>query len=102
GGLGGLEEGHYAAYIKGTPDEFMTDEDVAMFNGMKEAVSDNKCATLFYAFPYLRIDMVHFSMHFPVGLFISLFFGIYYYNQALDFRLWSTLLLCYTCGPKIP
>ncbi|KAL5667670.1 hypothetical protein ACJX0J_019891 [Zea mays] len=50
GGLGGLEEGHYAAYIKlltqqdhpkdGTPGEFMTDEDVAVFNGMKQAVSD--------------------------------------------------------------
>ncbi|KAL5649468.1 hypothetical protein ACJX0J_040277, partial [Zea mays] len=25
-----LEEGHYAAYIKGTPGEFMTDEDVAV------------------------------------------------------------------------
>ncbi|AQK69749.1 10A19I.15 [Zea mays] len=54
-----LEEGHYAAYIKGktvdkgTPGEsndnkpnlgkrkrFMTDEDVAVFNGMKQAVSD--------------------------------------------------------------
>ncbi|KAL5650974.1 hypothetical protein ACJX0J_036432 [Zea mays] len=40
GGLGGLEEGHYAAYIKGTPGEFMTDEDVVVFNGMKQAVSD--------------------------------------------------------------
>ncbi|KAL5658673.1 hypothetical protein ACJX0J_031836, partial [Zea mays] len=40
GGLGGLEEGHYAAYIKGTPGEFMTDEDVDVFNGMKQAVSD--------------------------------------------------------------
>ncbi|KAL5667403.1 hypothetical protein ACJX0J_019624, partial [Zea mays] len=46
GGLGGLEEGHYAAYIKGTPGEFMTDEDVAVFNGMKQAVSDHLGSTV--------------------------------------------------------
>ncbi|KAL5664132.1 hypothetical protein ACJX0J_024240, partial [Zea mays] len=59
----------------GTPGQFMTDEDVVVFNGMKEAVSDvvhlgsimlealmyNKCATLFYAFPYLRTDMLHLT-----------------------------------------
>ncbi|KAL5681108.1 hypothetical protein ACJX0J_007493, partial [Zea mays] len=52
GGLGGgalwdedtfvisLEEGHYVAYIKNYMAMYMTDEDVVVFNGMKEAVSD--------------------------------------------------------------
>ncbi|KAL5671227.1 hypothetical protein ACJX0J_015533, partial [Zea mays] len=36
-----LEEGHhYAAYIKMMALKYMTDEDVAVFNGMKEVVSD--------------------------------------------------------------
>ncbi|KAL5649226.1 hypothetical protein ACJX0J_040035, partial [Zea mays] len=35
-----LEEGHYAAYIKMMALKYMTDEDVVVFNGMKEAVSD--------------------------------------------------------------
>ncbi|KAL5672431.1 hypothetical protein ACJX0J_016737, partial [Zea mays] len=66
GGLGGLEEGHYAAYIKGTPGEkmFMTDEDVAVIHveAATGIYNANKCATLdFYAFPYLRTDMLHLT-----------------------------------------
>ncbi|KAL5681516.1 hypothetical protein ACJX0J_007901 [Zea mays] len=59
GGLGGLEEGHYASYIKMMALKFMTDEDVAVFNGMKEDVLD--AAVAFYEFPYLREDMLHLT-----------------------------------------
>ncbi|KAL5652428.1 hypothetical protein ACJX0J_037886, partial [Zea mays] len=70
---------------------FMTDEDVVVFNGMKEAISDNKCAALFYAFPYLRTNMLHFSMHFLVGLFIGLFVDL---TDIIPLKqLWNFMLL---------
>ncbi|KAL5678893.1 hypothetical protein ACJX0J_015024, partial [Zea mays] len=71
---------------------FMTDEDVAVFNGMKEMLLKNNDNI------YDTLDLIY--MHFSVGLFIGLFVDLFLYYQALDFRLWSTFLLCYTCGPK--
>ncbi|KAL5660494.1 hypothetical protein ACJX0J_027619, partial [Zea mays] len=56
GGLGGLEEGHYAAYIK-----FMTDEDVVVFNGMKEVVSDHLGYIMLEALMYALNHMMEFG-----------------------------------------
>ncbi|KAL5673999.1 hypothetical protein ACJX0J_018305 [Zea mays] len=54
-----LEEGHYAAYIK----NYMAMQIIfgsGVATGREE--EENKCATLdFYAFPYLRRDMLHLT-----------------------------------------
>ncbi|KAL5671417.1 hypothetical protein ACJX0J_015723, partial [Zea mays] len=48
----------------------------------------NKCATLLYAFPYLRTDMLHLT---DIILFL-----VCAYDANLSTLLWGTLLLCYT------
>ncbi|KAL5683870.1 hypothetical protein ACJX0J_010255, partial [Zea mays] len=81
-----LEEGHYAAYIKNYMAmqiifgsgmmalKYMTDEDVAVFNGMKEVVSDVQC---------LLSDVINFT---------ELFFQIWFCWLQ---QVWSLFAILY-------
>ncbi|KAL5650815.1 hypothetical protein ACJX0J_036273, partial [Zea mays] len=56
-----LEDGHYAAYIKMMALKFMTDEDVAVFNGMKEVISDHLGYIMLEALMYALNHMMEFG-----------------------------------------